>query len=890
MAKRTTTTYLCQFVALLFIFRAVAFAREPLPVDQGKSGLLLTLRKLHSTGRLMHTVAHPDDEDGGMLTLESRGRGHYCVQMTLTRGEGGQNATGKELGDELGMLRTLELLEADRYYNVDQRFSRVADFGFSKTAAETMQKWDAEHTALPDLVRVIRELKPDVIISRFIGDESDGHGHHQASGILTRQAFREAGDPTKFPEQIKEGLQPWQAKKLYVRARGDDWNVELDVNQVDPVLGMSYVAWGWQGLKRQLSQGSANWQMPTRMFTSHYKLADTTIPNYKPGHEKDFFDGIDTSLVGLAERAPELSFLKPALQELQGYIDQASAVAEQDPKAAAVPLLKGLAATEKLIAQVKASNAAPEVKSDLLVNLEDKRKDFRDGANEALGETLTATAQLPAMKSVLDPKAQIWLAAVRGQEIAATVNGGPVPINVLGVQTPDWPGVGPGAGGSSPVTNIAVRIPSDAPYTRQYWHRDDPDRESIYRIDDPQYATLPLTPWPFHASGTYEYQGLKGEVESDVDVAEPKAHPLIVGPAWSVSIPSFTLIMPHQASQSATVTVEARPNILSDGSPLKFDLLLPGGWLNELEKGRRAPSDSSYRVGEVVTHKLSFDALMASEGRYSVTAEVSDVFELGGGTMSALVEEKSTTGYRVITRDDLGTAYYFRKAVQPVSIVDVNVPKNLKIGYIMGAGDDIPDVLGSIGLNVHVITPEELKSGDLSKYDTIVLGIRPYEARDDLRENNGRLLDFVKNGGTLMVQYIYQTQQFEDGHFAPYPITISRNNKDRVTVEEAPVEILDPKNPVFHTPNQITQKDFEGWVQDRAMYCPTEWDSHYTPLLESHDPGDPPEKGGLLIAKYGKGTYIFNAWAFFRQLPAGVPGAIRLYVNLLSAGHEGISK
>jgi hypothetical protein len=252
-------------------------------------------------------------------------------------------------------------------------------------------------------------------------------------------------------------------------------------------------------------------------------------------------------------------------------------------------------------------------------------------------------------------------------------------------------------------------------------------------------------------------------------------------------------------------------------------------------------------------------------------------------------EKTFDVGYTPITRDDLGTAYYFRKAVQPVSIVDVSVPKNLKIGYLMGAGDDIPDVLKSLGLNVTLITPEELRSGDLSKYDTIVLGIRPYEARDDLRENNGRLLDYVKNGGTMMVQYIYRTEQFNEGKFAPYPMTISRNNKDRVTVEEAPVEILDPQNPVFHTPNQITQKDFDSWVQERALYCPTEWDSRYTPLLSSHDPGDPAEKGGLLMTKYGKGTYIFNAWAFFRQLPAGVPGAIRLYVNLLAAGHKGIS-
>ncbi len=218
--------------------------------------------------------------------------------------------------------------------------------------------------------------------------------------------------PTKFPEQIKEGLQPFQAKKLYVRARGDDWNVELDVNQTDPLLGMSYVAWGWQGLKHQLSQGSANWQMPTRMFTSHYKLVDTTIPNYKPGHERDFFDGIDTTLLALASVAPNAALLKPGLLELTGLVDEASGLADKDPKAAAVPLLKGLAKTKELIEQVQKLPISAAEEKELLIELEAKREQFRDAANFALGVTLTATADLPAMKEVKDPAAQMWLAAV----------------------------------------------------------------------------------------------------------------------------------------------------------------------------------------------------------------------------------------------------------------------------------------------------------------------------------------------------------------------------------------------------------------------------------------------------------------------------------------------
>ena len=245
---------------------------KPLPVDTGSTGLKVMLRRLHTTARLMHTVAHPDDEDGGMLTLESRGHGVSVLQLTLNRGEGGQNKVGSNLFDELGIVRTLELLAADRYYGVEQRFTRVADFGFSKTPEETFQKWGGHDIALGDMVRVIRTFRPDVICTRFQGNSRDGHGHHQASGILTREAFRAAADPTRFPEQIREGLQPWQAKKLYmdnVRAN-EDWTVQLETSQFDPLLGETYVQFAWKGLKHQLSQGAGAWTLPEG--TSHQLL------------------------------------------------------------------------------------------------------------------------------------------------------------------------------------------------------------------------------------------------------------------------------------------------------------------------------------------------------------------------------------------------------------------------------------------------------------------------------------------------------------------------------------------------------------------------------------------------------------------------------------------
>src|ERR1700726_203886 len=351
---------------------AVDHYYEPLPQETGAVGLKLMLRRLQTTGRLMQVDAHPDDEDGGMLTLESRGKGVSTLLMTLTRGEGGQNKLGSNLFDALGVLRTLELLASDRYYGVEQRFSRVADFGYSKTAEETFQKWQGHGIALGDMVRVIRTFRPDVLVARFSGTDRDGHGHHQASAILTKEAFRAAADPKRFPEQIAQGLEPWQAKKLYVgnvcgfgamTCPDANWTVKLNTGEKSADLEGSYVQFAMQGLRHQLSQGAANWTVDAGDRFTFYKLVDSVGPAKldKDGHQKDFFDGIDTTLPGLAARLgteeAKLPELRRELTNIANKIAEASEVARgSDSSSSVAPLLEVLTGLERVKAEVEKSD------------------------------------------------------------------------------------------------------------------------------------------------------------------------------------------------------------------------------------------------------------------------------------------------------------------------------------------------------------------------------------------------------------------------------------------------------------------------------------------------------------------------------------------------------
>jgi LmbE family N-acetylglucosaminyl deacetylase len=875
-------------------------------------GLRLMLRRLSTTAALMQTVAHPDDEDGGMLTLESRGRGDSVLLMTLNRGEGGQNKVGSNLSDVLGVLRTLELLAADEYYGVQERFSRVADFGFSKSADETFSKWGGHDVALADMVRVIRTFHPDVLVARFSGTERDGHGHHQASSILTQEAFRAAADAKRFPEQMAQGLQPWQAQKLYIgnvcgfgamTCPDANWTVRLNTGESSADLGMSYVQFAMQGLRHQLSQGAANWNVdPGDRFT-FYKLADSVRPPKldKDGHEKDFFEGIDTTLPGLAARLgaeeSKVPQLRRELTEVANRVAKASEAAQANNlSAAASPLMEVVAELSRVYDEVGKAKVEPAAKARLLARLEEKREQAEMALNEALHVTLEATV-VSRVGSDGDPVKE---AAKKENEAVTTVSPGEeflvavdlhngsterLLIDGLKLEVPEGWGtisdkrrlvaIKPGENVNAV---FRLKVPKNAEYTRPYWHRDDPETDSVNHVDEEKYATLPFPPPALRAQVEYSVANVAGATGKNGiaatvvarfvdDEGKERARPLAVVPAFSVALEPATQVISTHNGASSIVKVGVTGSIAREARG-RLRLELPGGWRSE-------PAEAAVNMTQR-GEKRDFEFRVFPAGLQESRARVRAVLETDG--------EKFSEGYTLVTREDLGSFYYYQPAMQRVSIVDVKAPHDLKIGYIMGAGDDIPTVLRQVGMNVTLLSPEKLASEDLSAYGTIALGIRAYDTQKDVVANNKKLLDYVAAGGTLVVQYNTGVGDFNGGHFTPYPAELSRA---RVSVEEAPVEILAADDEVFHSPNAITARDFDGWVQERGLYFMDKWDDHFKPLLSSHDPGEDAQKGGLLEAKYGKGTYIYTGYAFFRQLPAGVPGAVRLFVNLLSAGHEG---
>ena len=598
---------------------------------------------------------------------------------------------------------------------------------------------------------------------------------------------------------------------------------------------------------------------------------------------------MDTSLPGLVARLGEdekrASWLAPELAAVAKKINEAAESADKDPSSAAEPLSAAVASLSKLVSEVQSSPLSAAERSDLEAHLQEKLGQAQNALNLALNVTLQATVLGPPGSSAGLPREGDALTVISpGQKFAVRVTLHNGSKDALPGATVSLSGISPSAAdqeetsglippGKDHVVLFLAQVPADFPYTRPYWHRDNPQEDSLNIIDQPEYAGLPLPPPPFRVRASYAVpdSAARNEISAPVvapftnDRGDRQERTLATAPVFSVMLEPGEQVIPTESTAATSVKVAVSCNLT--GAPAgTLHLEAPQGW--RVEPARLAVDLGRRGASQNFEFKVSPSSL--KEGR----AQIRAVLEAGG--------KKFSEGYSIVTRADLRTFYYYQPAQQRVSMVDVKVPKDLKVGYIMGAGDDIPPVLQQVGIDVTLIPPEKLASEDLSRYGTLVLGIRAYDTQKEVAANNKKLLDYVSSGGTLVVQYNAGVADFNAGHFTPYPAELTRQ---RVSVEDAPVQILDPQDSLFHYPNQITQRDFDGWVQERGLNFMGQWDDHFKPLLACNDPGEPPQKGGLLLAKYGKGTYIYTGYAFFRELPAGVPGAIRLYVNLLSTGH-----
>jgi LmbE family N-acetylglucosaminyl deacetylase len=808
----------------------------------GMPKIELALHKLNVLGSVLMIAAHPDDENTALLAYYARGRTMRTGYLSLTRGEGGQNLIGPEQGDMLGVIRTQELLAARRIDGAEQFFTRAIDFGYTKSVDETFSKWGREKV-LSDVVWVIRKFRPDVIILRFSGTPRDGHGQHQASAILGKEAFSAAADKNRFPEQLRY-VQPWQAKRLFwnvfsftaeqeKEAKALPHLVEVDTGEFNPILGKSYAEIAGISRSQHRSQGFG---AAERRGSAKNFLA--TIAG-EPA-DRDAFDGIDTTW----SRLPGGGVVGRILAEAERTL------APEQPEKTIPLLLKA----RPLIAAI----------DDPLA----KRK------LEELDEALALCSGL-------------WLDATADRY--AAVPGSTVKIELEAIDRSHYPvrQIGYGLSGldgsevglheappmvyNEPVRHEEVRtIPADAPYSQPYWLRR-AHAGDTYDISDQEQIGLADSPPVFTAEFDFDFSGTKVTLERPVQYryVDPTqgelTRPVVIVPEVAVDLSEPVDLFPKDSPKKIEVAVKA--NTADMAGELRLEL--PQGW-------RAVPASQSFRLAQMGDEQaLTFSVTPPREdaqGRLRAVAHVDG--------------KEISTGMTVIAFPHIPPQTLFPDATAKLERAEIRLTAH-KIGYVMGAGDQVPEALGELGCEVTLLSARDLAEADLAGFDAIVTGVRAYSVRPDLRANQQRLLDYVQNGGTMIVQYnVAEGGPFggrrtgELAHIGPYPFEIGRG---RVTVEEAPVRFVEPDNPLLVSPNHITERDFEGWIQERGLYFAAKWDPHYHAPLETNDPGEKPLAGGLLYTRYGRGVYIFTAFSWFRELPAGVPGAYRIFANMLSA-------
>ena len=787
--------------SLLLFTPAVLSAQQAMgPSTGGTVALRQAERMLGHTKRVLMIAAHPDDEDTELLTVLVRGQGAEAAYLSLSRGEGGQNLIGPELGEELGLIRSEELLAARKLDGARQYFTRAFDFGFSKNVEEAFRFWPRD-SVLKDVVRVIRRFRPQILVSIFSGTPRDGHGQHQEAGWAAMEAFRVAGDRSRFPElEAQEGLAPWTPLKMYRSARFDPTggSLSLEGGVLDPEIGQSYRQIAMRGRSLHRSQDMGVLQEPGPSTIRLALITDRTGTG-----DGSLWSGIDTAAAPLDGDGIES-------RDQKRHADEAAAI-----RAALV-----------VDATTNDGRVIPGQRFPVRLIV------WNAGTSSA--------------------SAEFALLAPAGWTVTACAS----PRVIV-------------APGTIATCQVDVTVPDDAPPTTPYFLRA-PRDGAMYRWNgEAADWGEPFEPPVLRARfGLVPAAGrqlsLMREVVHryrDQGIGEIR-HPLLVVPRVDVRLAPSARVWPTgvRAPESFTVTLQHGGAEATSGI---VELELPLGW----------PVVPSQRF-----------TLTRPEERQSLTFEVRSPTGLSAGTyeIRAVAHDAAgrryTAGVTTLDYPHIRLRTITRPAVSTEHAAPITLPAVTHVGYIRGASDRVPEALFEIGLPLEMLDGAALERGDLKRFDVIVVGSRAYETDPALLENNARLLDYVRAGGRVVVQY--QQGPFFNGNYAPATLTVASPH-DRVTDETAPVRALQPDHPALTRPNRLGPADWDGWLQERGLYFAHSWDPSYTPVIELADPGEAPLRGGLLVNALGKGTYIYTGLSFFRQLPAGVPGAVRLFLNLL---------
>jgi LmbE family N-acetylglucosaminyl deacetylase len=859
------------WLIVFFAFTQIGHSQVRPVYDRGATGLLQILKRLNTSASVLMIGAHPDDEDTALLAYLARGESARTAYLSLTRGDGGQNIIGTELGEALGVIRTEELLQARRLDGAEQYFTRAYDYGFSKTLAEARQKWD-EKIILCDAVRVIRNFRPLVVVSQFSGTPADGHGQHQFAGYISPLAVKAAADPA----QCTDAGPVWTVKKFYVRHRGTgEPTLRINTGKYDPLLGRSYFEIAMEARSQHKSQEQGVLELRGEQF-SNLNLVESHVP--KREKETSIFEGIDTTIASIHKTfnsTPRGRTLVENLASIDDSIKRAQReLSFADTSQILTTLIQGYRKLNDALEYDPPTLVSPSGEetwvADWATDSELRRKTWllAEAIKSVVGLQIDALAdrETVAPGEAINVSVKTFLGNKQAVKVLDAKLLGNAWWSVTTAGTPQAPTQGffrREAGDHE--AYFTATLSADAQPTRPYWLID-PRQGDMFRWRGsnqtmPFQITLPRAEVTVEINGTeLKYQvpvefrfadDIRGEIRRDVNIV----------PQISMDADQKLIIVSASDKPQTRRVMLSITNLSANSFEGSSCLCagLNGGWTSlPLRKNFVLKSRGEKAL-------IPFEFTIPAKQR-PVVYELLPAISYEDGVLSY---EMNTLAYTHIK-----THRFYKQLKIKVVVTDLQTTP-VKIGYIQGSGDRVQDAIKQMGFNVETITESELASGDLSKYDTIVVGIRAFQVRPDVVANNTRLLDYARNGGTLVVQY--QLPPYGQTH-APFAV----QQGPRVADENAAVTLLDEKHPIFNLPNKITADDFTGWVQERNLYNFTNIPAEYTGLLESHDAGEAENKGGLVIAKLGKGNYVYCSYSMFRQLPAGVPGAYRLFANLLS--------